>query len=176
MIPLETLREMFEYNYWARDAQLAACEKLTPEQFLRPMGSSFSSVRDTLVHLVAVEWIWCSRWRGGSPNKADAEAYAAGKFPTLESIRQKWCDIELDVRDYLAHISEFDLERSITYTNLAGKQFTYSLSQLLWHLVNHQTYHRGQITTLLRQLGASAPGIDYLVFVESRKQRQSAGN
>ena len=162
MIPLETLREMFEYNYWARDAQLAACEKLTPEQFLRPMGNSFSSVRDTLAHLLAVEWIWCARWRGGSPTKADAAAYAADKFPTLESVRQKWCDVELEVRDFLAHVSEFDLERSITYTNLAGKQFTYSLSQMLWHLVNHQTYHRGQITTLLRQLGAAAPQIDYL--------------
>ena len=171
MIPLDALREMFDYNYWARDAQLTACEALSPEQFLRPMGNSFSSVRDTLAHLLAVEWIWCARWRGGSPTKADAEAYAADKFPALEFVRQKWCDVELDVRDFLAHLSEFDLDRSVTYTNLAGKQFTYSLSQLLRHLVNHQTYHRGQITTLLRQLGAAAPQTDYLVFIESRNKK-----
>src|SRR5438445_401489 len=57
---------MFDYNYWARDRQLKACKALSPEQFLRPMGSSFSSLRDTLAHLVAVEWVWQERWRGNS--------------------------------------------------------------------------------------------------------------
>jgi len=128
VIPLDALREMFGYNYWARDAQLEACEALTPEQFLRPMGNSFSSVRDTLAHLVAVEWIWCSRWRGKSPGKSESEAYAADKFPTLESVRQKWCDVELDVRDFLTNISEFELERDVSYTNLAGKHFTFHWS------------------------------------------------
>jgi uncharacterized damage-inducible protein DinB len=55
MISLEVTRELFDYNYWARDRQLEACAVLTEEQLLRPMGSSFSSLRDTLAHLVAVE-------------------------------------------------------------------------------------------------------------------------
>jgi len=171
VIPLDALREMFGYNYWARDAQLEACEALTPEQFLRPMGNSFSSVRDTLAHLVAVEWIWCSRWRGKSPGKSESEAYAADKFPTLESVRQKWCDVELDVRDFLTNISEFELERDVSYTNLAGKHFTFPLPRVMWHLVNHQTYHRGQIATLLRQLGVPAPKVDYLHMLDGGSKK-----
>ena len=67
MVPLETLRELYAYNYWARDRQLEACAALSQEQFLRPMGSSFSSVRDTLAHVMGAEWIWLERWRGRSP-------------------------------------------------------------------------------------------------------------
>ncbi|MFB3778645.1 MAG: DinB family protein [Bryobacteraceae bacterium] len=66
MIPTETLPELYDYNYWARDRQLEACGALTEEQFLRPLGSSFSLVRDTLAHLVGVEWLWLERWLGGS--------------------------------------------------------------------------------------------------------------
>ena len=64
MMPLDLVRELYVYNYWARDRQLEACEALTEEQFLRPMGNSFSSLRDTLAHLLGAEWIWLERWRG----------------------------------------------------------------------------------------------------------------
>ena len=169
MIPIDTLRDLFNYNYWARDRQLEACAALTEEQFLRPMGNSFSSVRDTLAHLVAVEWIWHERWRGRSPNKADAQAFAAETFPSLTSVRDRWRAVERDVRDYLAGLSEQALQQPLTYTSTKGETWTYPLWQVLLHVVNHQTYHRGQITTLLRQLGASAPAIDYLVMQDSRR-------
>jgi uncharacterized damage-inducible protein DinB len=67
LISLSALKELFAHNYWARDRQLLACAALTPEQFLRPLGNSFPSVRDTLVHLLAVECLWLERWRGRSP-------------------------------------------------------------------------------------------------------------
>jgi uncharacterized damage-inducible protein DinB len=163
LIPLATLRELYEFNYWARDRQLQACAELTPEQSLRPLGGSFSSVRDTLVHLLAVEWIWLERWRGKSPTKQDLAEFAAERFPTLESIRERWKPIEQGARDYLGDLTEQDLSKPLAYTNLQGQAWTYPLWRVLFHVLNHQSYHRGQITTLLRQLGASAVTIDYLV-------------
>jgi len=164
MVPVDTLRELYEYNYWARDRQLEACAALTEEQFLRPMGSSFSSVRDTLAHLVVVEWVWHERWQGKSPAKVDAQEFAAETFPNLAAIRDRWRAVEGNVRGYLAELGEPALKQSLTYTNMKGETWTYPLWQTLLHVVNHQTYHRGQITTLLRQLGAEAPAIDYLVM------------
>jgi len=168
MISIDTLRELYDYNYWARDRQLEACAALTEEQFLRPMGSSFSSVRDTLAHLVAVESIWHERWRGRSPSQADARAHAAAfaaeTFPDLAVVRDRWKSVEKDVRGYLAELSEQALQQPLTYINMKGERWTYPLWQTLLHVVNHQTYHRGQITTLLRQLGVAAPAIDYLVM------------
>jgi len=164
MFPLDTLRELFDYNYWARDRQLEACAALTEEQFLRPMGSSYSSVRDTLAHLVVVEWVWHERWLGRSPNRLEAQAFAAETFPNLAVIRDRWRSIEADIRGYLAGLGEPALKQPLTYTNMKGERWTYPLWQVLLHVVNHQTYHRGQITTLLRQLGVEAPAVDYLVM------------
>lgn len=164
MIPVDTLRELYDYNYWARDRQVEACAALTEEHFLRPMGSSFSSVRDTLAHLVIVEWIWHERWRGRSPNQVDVREFAAETFPTLAVVRDRWRVVEDKVRRYLSELSEQALRRPLTYINMKGERWTYPLGQTLFHVVNHQTYHRGQITTLLRQLGAQAPAIDYLVM------------
>lgn len=98
MVTLDALHELFDYNYWARDCQLEACATLSEEQFLRPMGNSFSSVRDTLAHLVAVEWVWHERWRGRSPNQDDAREYAAGTFPNLAAVRDRWQAVEGNVR------------------------------------------------------------------------------
>ena len=64
---LRDLQTLLDYHYWARDRVLDAAEKLTPEQFTRDLGSSFKSVRDTLVHTYAAEWAWHSRWHGVSP-------------------------------------------------------------------------------------------------------------
>jgi uncharacterized damage-inducible protein DinB len=175
MIPVETLRELFDYNYWARDRQLEACAALTAEQFLRPMGSSFSSVRDTLAHLVAVERVWLERWLGRSPTKAEAQvmaqAFAAETFPGLTVVRERWQSVERDLREYLHGLEEAQLKQPLTYTNARGERWTYPLGETLFHVVNHQTYHRGQITTLLRQLGAAAPGIDYLVKYEAENEQ-----
>jgi uncharacterized damage-inducible protein DinB len=171
MISLDALRDLFDYNYWARDRQLDACGVLTGEQFVRPMGGSFSSVRDTLAHLVAVERIWLERWLGKSPTQADAQeiaqGYAAGTFPDLAVVRERWQSVEHDLRAYLARLDEGQLKQPLTYTNVRGERWTYPLGETLFHVVNHQTYHRGQIATLLRQIGAGAPGIDYLVKYES---------
>jgi uncharacterized damage-inducible protein DinB len=167
MIPLDVLRQLYDYNYWARDQQLRACAVLSEEKFLRPMGNSFSSVRDTLAHLVAAEWVWLERWKGHSPTREDAKAFAAETFPTLAVVEERWRANERGVRDYLSRLTPEALAQPLTYTNLAGERWSYPLWQTLVHVVNHQTYHRGQVTTLLRQLGEPTVALDYLVAVDS---------
>ena len=167
MVPLTVLQTLYDYNYWARDQQLKACAALNEEQFLRPMGNSFSSVRDTLAHLVAVEWVWLERCKGYSPTRAEAVPYAAETFPTLAVVEQRWRDTESGWRDYLRSVNPEKLLQPLSYVNIAGKRWTYPLWQVLLHLVNHQTYHRGQVTTLLRQLGAKATELDLLAAIDA---------
>ncbi len=71
--------------------------------------------------------------------------------------------MEREVREYLSGLTEEALKLPLTYLNLKGESWTYPLWKTLFHVVNHQTYHRGQVTTLLRQLGAQPVQIDYLV-------------
>lgn len=173
MIPLATLRELYDYNYWARDRQLEACARLNPEQFLRPMGSSFSSLRDTLAHLMFAEWIWLERWQGRSPKTLPGVPEGLSfeetmrswheQFRALGMIRERWLEIERNLRRYLAELDERALERALVYVNMQGQTWTYPLWRTLLHVVNHGTYHRGQVTTLLRQLGGEPTAIDFLV-------------
>jgi len=164
MIGIDALRELYDYNYWARDRQLEACAVLSEEQFLRPMGNSFSSVRDVLAHLIFAEWVWLERWLGRSPTPADRQQVAPEGFPTLSAMRERWSSLEGNMRSYLGRVEQDALEHPLTYTNWRGQVCTYPLGQTIFHVANHQTYHRGQITTLLRQLGFEAPAIDYLVM------------
>jgi uncharacterized damage-inducible protein DinB len=104
------VNELFRHNYWARDRQLQACESLPGEQFLRPLGSSFSSIRDTLSHLVAAEWFWLDSWRGRPPGPM----LLPEEFPTLAAVSEGWRGVELEMMEYLAGLSEEALVRPIT--------------------------------------------------------------
>jgi uncharacterized damage-inducible protein DinB len=144
---------LLDYHYWARDRVLAAADRLTAEQLTRDLGSSFKSVRDTLVHTYAAEWAWHSRWRGVSP----ASLLAADDFPDVQTIRSRWADLETNVRGFLDDLGEEGITRVLEYKLLSGQPGASPFWQMLQHMVNHASYHRGQITTMLRQLGAPAP-------------------
>src|SRR5438105_6423350 len=72
MSPQE-IQLLFDYNSWANHRTLGAAEKLTPEQFTQPMGSSFTSVRDTLAHIYGAESVWLERFHGRSPSARSEE-------------------------------------------------------------------------------------------------------
>jgi uncharacterized damage-inducible protein DinB len=163
MIPVRVIQEMFKYNYWARDLQLQACAAVTPEQLSRPLGNSFSSIQETLVHLLGAEWIWLERWRGASPTTRAAVEFASERFVNLSAIEERWHVVESHMREYLEGLTEDKLTQPLTYANLNGETWTYALWRTLFHLINHQTYHRGQVTTMLRQIGVQPPQIDFLV-------------
>jgi uncharacterized damage-inducible protein DinB len=156
---LPVIREGVDYNYWARDRQLQTCASLSTEQFLRPAGGSYPSLRDTFAHMVAVEWIWLERWRGSSPKSL----IPIHDFPTLAAVVERWGTVEREIREYLAGLDEAALARPLTYINTRGEEWTYSLWRMVVHLLNHQSYHRGQVTTLLRMLGVQPPPVDFLV-------------
>jgi uncharacterized damage-inducible protein DinB len=156
---LQILREGIDHNYWARDRQLQVCVPLSAEEFLRPAGGSFPSVRDTLAHMVAVEWLWLQRWKG---------VYArtlipADEFPALQAVIDRWLSVERDFRSYLAGLDEEALARHLSYINFQGETWTYPLWQMIAHVLNHQSYHRGQVATQLRMIGVHPPQVDFLL-------------
>jgi uncharacterized damage-inducible protein DinB len=162
-ISVSALRQLYDYNYWARDRQLEVCSELTEREVSRPTNTSFSSLHGTFAHLLVAEWIWLERFSGRSPQKLPTWF---SQLQTLDSIAQRWRRAEFGMRKFLAEVDADRLARPISYVNLEGKAWLYPLWQALLHLVNHQTYHRGQVTTILRQLGKTAPSVDFLVFLD----------
>jgi uncharacterized damage-inducible protein DinB len=157
---LETIRLMYDYTRWADGRMFEAVSKLTPEQWTKDLGSSLKSVRDTVVHIVSAQWIWISRWKGDVPKGM----WTAADFPTQASIREKREPLASQLAAFVAEQTEESLAKPLVYRNLKGDQFSYPLGQLMLHAVNHSTYHRGQVTTLIRQLGAQPLSSDLVVY------------
>ncbi|MFZ3218038.1 MAG: DinB family protein [Candidatus Acidiferrales bacterium] len=166
----EDFRLLYDYNAWADRRTLDACAGLSAEQFTAEVVSSFRSVRNTLVHIMLVEWLWLERWHGRSPS-----AYPpVTEFPSLDSLRARWAKIERDLVDYVASLTPEDLQRVVQHKTTAGVAQAAPLWQMLQHLVNHGTYHRGQVTTLLRQLGAKPSTTDLIFFYRERAAQATA--
>ena len=147
---VQDLQTMLDYHYWARDRLLAALEPLTPEQYTRDLGSSFKSIRDTVTHIYAAEWAWHERWQGRSPTAL----LPADLFPDLAALRAAWAEHEVKMRAFVAQLGDRGTDRIIEYKLLSGQGGTSPVWQMLQHVVNHASYHRGQVTTMLRQIGA----------------------
>jgi len=158
---LQDLRTMLDYHYWARDRLLDALEPLAPDQLNRDLGSSFKSIRETVVHTYAAEWAWHSRWQGNSPTSL----LPAEQFPDVASLRRAWSQHEAEMREFLDRIGEDGVSRVFEYKLLNGQAGASPLWQMLQHVVNHASYHRGQVTTMLRQLGATpAKPMDMIAY------------
>ena len=153
-------KNLFDYNRWANVLTLEAAASLSPVQFISENPSSYRSVRDTLTHILSSEWVYLMRCLGESPKQMLDPAI----FPDLKSIRLKWEEVNREWQKFMADLSEESFQSEISYTNFRGEQWQYSLSQILQHVVNHSTYHRGQVTTLLRTLGAKPVMTDYLFY------------
>jgi uncharacterized damage-inducible protein DinB len=163
---LQDVRTLLDYHYWARDRVLEAAGLLTQEQYTRDLGSSFRSVRDTLVHLYSGEWNWYSRWQGVSPTAMLSPL----EFPDVTTLRTPWVDHEGKMRAFVEGLGEEGITRVIEYKMLDGRPGATPFWQMLQHLVNHGSYHRGQVTTMLRQLGAQpAKSMDLIAFYRVQK-------
>jgi uncharacterized damage-inducible protein DinB len=162
----EDCRLLFEYNAWANRRILDACDALSGDQFTQDLRSSFPSVRETLAHIAAAEWIWTERWHGHSPT-APPDWYKAADRGGL---RERLAALDRDLIEFASHLGPADLERVTEYRNMSGQASAQPLWQPLQHLANHSTYHRGQITTMLRQLGAAPPHTDLIVFYREREK------
>jgi len=169
MKPAE-MRELFAFNAWANHRILGAVEALTAEQFTKSLGSSFSSVRDTLVHIWAVEWVWLERLQGRSP----ALFPDAKEFVDLASLRPRWAEVEKRWLEYVSRLDEIELEEEVDYQTLSFGPSRNPRWQMMQHVVNHGSYHRGQVTTMLRQLGAKGVGTDLISFYRERKAAAKA--
>jgi uncharacterized damage-inducible protein DinB len=155
---------LYKYNRWANARTFDDASKLTPQQFTQDLRSSHRSVRDTLAHILAAEWIWLERWNGTSPKAL----FEPTDFPTIESIKMKLDEVEDGIDRLTSGLTDGSLDNVIAYTNTKGEEWKYTLGHMMQHLANHSSYHRGQVTTMLRQLGADVIPVDLLNFEDEK--------
>ncbi len=153
-------RSLFAYNEWANARLFNALDELTEEQFRQPITSSFSSVQNTVSHIVAAEWVWLQRWKGESLPSAPDWSTGASR----EQLRQALEGVQAERAEFLAQLADERLDEFVAYRNPKGDEYRNKLSDSFQHLVNHSTYHRGQAATLLRQVGVAPPATDFVLY------------
>jgi uncharacterized damage-inducible protein DinB len=152
------LQLQLDYSRWASQRTLTAARALNPEELQRDLGSSYGGVLGTLVHIFQADRIWLSRLQG-SPRLTLGDP---GETWNLDALSGAW---ERVADGFLEWLPAADNPESLLdYRNLAGQALSVPLWQVILHLVNHATYHRGQVTTMLRQLGYPAVATDLHVF------------
>jgi uncharacterized damage-inducible protein DinB len=156
---------LYEFNYWAKSRLLDVVETLTAEQFTKDLGSSHGGIQGTLVHSMGAEEIWLKRWKGEHPTSM----YTANDFPTVESLVSRWNLLEHQMMEF-CHLlkTDDDIKKVVAYKDMKGNEHSQPLWQMMQHLVNHSTYHRGQVVTMLRQLGVKPVGTDLIAFYRKK--------
>jgi uncharacterized damage-inducible protein DinB len=159
----QDVARLFAYTRWATEKTLDSVAPLTPEEFHRALGGSFGSIQGTLAHVYGADWVWLERWRGRSPSALPE----AQQVPTFDALREKWREVQDAHAAYVEALTPEKIKEKLTYKNFKGEMWTYTIGDVVIHVANHGTYHRGQIATLLRQLGKPAVSTDYLRFLDA---------
>ena len=156
----EMARELLAYNTWANRQMLAAVSHLSQEQFARQLGGCYPSVQLTLTHILWAEWLWLERWQDHSP----MEIFDSAEFDSVDTVKKRWLDVQTSQAAFVDSLTTERLRRVGRYRNRKGETWEYALWRQLQHAFNHSTYHRGQVTNMLRQLGGRTVTTDYLAY------------
>lgn len=153
------IKTLYRYNEWANERLFTAIAELSDEDIARDLGGSLPSLRHVVAHIVSAEWSWLERWHGVSPTVRPGWTEA-----DLDSIVAQLHAIEAKRTLFLDNLSDEALASSLSFKYLSGKPDQHILQDLLVHVVNHSTYHRGQIALMFRQLGHAPPSTDFVLF------------
>ncbi|MCK5771122.1 DinB family protein [Algiphilus sp.] len=159
---LEHARRMAAYNRWMNERLYERCATLSEEERRRDMGAFFRSVHGTLNHILLADRVWMGRFLGEPfvADSLDQELYA--DFATLRAERERE---DARIIAWVEGLSPETLEGELCYTSMVNpepRRYPYALT--VSHFFNHQTHHRGQLTTLLMQLGHD-PGVTDLIWL-----------
>ena len=159
-------RALARYNRWMNDKLYGVAAKLTDEERKRDRGAFFRSIQGTLNHLLLADRVWMGRFTGvdlhgdwlgpGGIRALDQELYA--DFEELRRERQK---MDAEIVAWVGSLTAEKLAAPLLYTR-KGRTYDHPLWWSVAHLFNHQTHHRGQVTTLLMQAGHD-PGVTDLI-------------
>lgn len=154
------------YNSWANRHLYEATASLSDEavHLSRP-AAYFGSLLGTLNHLLLVDQLWFDRVEGRPGRHAQLDAILHESFDELRAARERE---DAAIEAYVAALTEAALAADLTYNTITGGQMRNPLHQVLSHVFNHQTHHRGQAHALLKDAGLMPPPLDLLYFLRDR--------
>ena len=153
------------YNLWANNRIIEVINNLTDEQVDREIISSFNGIKKTLLHLWDVENIWWQRMK-----LAEVQVWQSDSFNgSLLELTNNLIAQSKQWKEWIDLATEAALEHEFIYKNSKKDQYKQPVYEMLFHLFNHQSYHRGQLITLLRQVEEiNIPNTDLISFLRKK--------
>ena len=167
MLTKDDFGRLIDYTVWANHRVLRVAATISVDDFKRDLKSSHGGVRGTLTHMLWTEWVWLERWKGVAASQVIDES----EFADLVQLRDRWAVVDEHRRAWFLALRPEAAGEIVHYRNTKGVAFEAPLWQLVQHQVNHSSYHRGQVITLARQLGARAVNTDLVAWDRERALR-----
>lgn len=165
------LQMLAAYNRCMNQKVYAGVSAMEPAALFQDRGAFFRSIGGTLNHILVADVIWLKRYSNHAKEFQTLSPLTQFETPTaldqilhcdLHKLTQDRKQIDQILINFCGEVTETDLKVSLTYNNTRGVTFTRSFDALILHLFNHQTHHRGQVTTLLAQSGIDVGVTDLL--------------
>jgi len=167
-LSLSMLRDYLKYTNWARDLVFNASQSLSDEHLDRHFEIGMGSVRKTLVHLDDTDRWWLENWTSG----VTAVFPTADASASIDDLRLRYQQTTQQRDQFLASLSDQDLNRPIKAQPEEGRFLTFPLGQTMMEICNHGTHHRSQAINMLRQIGVTVPPNDYIVWKRQQQARK----
>jgi uncharacterized damage-inducible protein DinB len=152
------INKLLEYNIWANRLVEKQIKLLAPEQFVEQFRGSFGSIKATVVHLLESDWLWLNRFKG-----IPLAEVPAWEIETASDVFKVWRAIQdemLIVGPTLVGVQT----KKIRFRTRKGVDYTLPAEELVIHIANHGSYHRGQLTDMIRLAGGQPVSTDYFLF------------
>lgn len=152
--------QLFDYHLWANERLIQHLRGLPKEIFLNKVESVFPTIAETFGHMIAVDKLWYSRMKG-----KNLQQIGTKQFNTIEETLEASADLHNNIKCFL--VSTENVENMVFYQNTRGDQFNNQISEIVQHIVNHGTYHRGNISAMIRQMGYEGTSTDYIGYLRT---------
>ena len=144
-----------DYTAWASEKLVAEAARLSPGELNHDFHTADRSVLETLVHIFAADRLWLFRLAGGAD-----PGFVADADRSLAALETEWPAVLGQWQEWAGKLTDEAAVREVAYSDMDGRKFSQPLWQLVLHVVNHGTHHRGQVSGFLRALGHTPPELD----------------
>ena len=158
-VSADTLRLHLDYSAWASRRVLDAAAKLSEEELTRDFNTADKNVVSTLAHTFAADRIWLQRIQGGP-----LATFITDQDRQVKTLQTEWPALHQRWNQWATPLTDQDFQAKASYKDLKGNPYTTPLWQILLHVVNHATHHRGQVSGFLRSMGHTPPPLDLIAF------------
>jgi uncharacterized damage-inducible protein DinB len=163
VISAAALQTHLAYSVWASTRLVTAAAELSPQELTHDFKTADQSVVRTLAHIFAADRVWLGRIRHCPP-----ATFITDHDRQLSVLQDEWPGVQAGWMQWAAELTDEAVSADLTYHDLKGRARTQPIYQIILHVVNHGSHHRGQVSGFLRALGRTPPPLDLIVYYREK--------